>query len=79
MHQLLGRQACAVVSSMPQETEGNVKRWMGTVTRMEGREVRAVGHGAKQTECGTQTNACFNKLALCWIPTSPLCHHREKR
>lgn len=58
MHQLLGRQACAVVSSMPQETEGKCERWMGRVTKMEGREVRAVGYGAKQMRQMWHTNKC---------------------
>lgn len=37
MHQLLGRQAWAVVSSMPQETEGKCKKMDGNSDK-DGRE-----------------------------------------
>lgn len=45
----------------------------------DGRERRkAVGHGAKQTQCGIPTDVFINKLAHCLIATSPLCHHLEE-
>lgn len=38
----------------------------------EGRERRgAVGHGAKQTECGIPADVHINKLAQCLTATSP--------
>ena len=42
----------------------------------EGR--RAVGHGAKQTQCGTPTDVYINKLADALIATITLCHHLEE-